>query len=532
SSDSENTPSDASALPSSAAWQFYNDTLGAPRFILAPMVDQSELAWRLLARRHGAQLCYTPMFHASVFVRDKNYRQLSLQTCPEDRPLIVQFCANDADTLCQAAKLAQHACDAIDLNLGCPQSIARRGHYGAFLQDEWDLICGMISKCAAELSVPITTKIRVFESVEKSVNYAQRLVAAGASILTVHGRTREQKGCQTGLASWSHIQAIRQAVNVPVVANGNIEYLADALACLANTGCCGVMSAEGHLHNPGLFESAEHQPAWVIGREYLQLARDYPCPLSYARGHVFKLLHHLCTIFPKIRDEVAAASSLDDLQAAMDLAESLCEPHLANAKAAAEAMEPDVRAYIDRLPLRFWLCQPYRRHISPMAVAAASASVQGDVAPDAAAAAVIASSAEAAEAREQRDRRKARSLAESGKLAEQRRQRRLAKEQRKQRARELRKLANGGCGPNLPAPECSECRNPSSLKCSFALCKRCCRNKTAAEILDCVGHEFMRRTQKCRKQLAQEKKLQQQQQQVELEAAPGASQQTENLSST
>lgn len=231
-------------------------------------------------------LAYTPMFHARLFEETAKYRDHHLQatrpspTSPDetipfldgnpalDRPLFVQFCANDPAHLLGAAQLAAPYCDAIDLNLGCPQGIARKGHYGAFLQEDQELVYRLINTLHENLPVPVTAKIRILETREATLAYARNVLAAGASIITVHGRRREQKSHLTGTADWSCIRYLRD--NLPpetvIFANGNVLRRGDLERCLAATGADGVMSAEGNLSDPAIF--AAPPPPGREGREY------------------------------------------------------------------------------------------------------------------------------------------------------------------------------------------------------------------------------------------------------------------------
>ncbi|ESZ97671.1 hypothetical protein SBOR_1953 [Sclerotinia borealis F-4128] len=277
---------------------FYQ-SIGSPKFVLAPMVDQSEFAWRMLSRSfmspesNKSLLAYTPMLHARMFSETPKFRDAHFQplksslvsqlnspslTCSDelfldgnpgiDRPLFVQFCANDEKDLLESAKYVAPFCDAVDLNLGCPQGIARRGKYGAFLQEDQGLIFKLINTLHKELDVPVTAKIRMLETKEKTLEYAKMVVSAGASILTVHGRTRDMKGHKTGLADWGVLRFLRENLPKEVVlfANGNILAREDIDECLKATGADGVMSAEGNLYDPTIFSDA---PAvGEEGREY------------------------------------------------------------------------------------------------------------------------------------------------------------------------------------------------------------------------------------------------------------------------
>jgi len=274
---------------------FY-ESIGAPKHIVAPMVDQSEFAWRLLSRSflppelRTSILCYSPMLHAKLFADAPKYRASHFEAVKEapplesgqateeayldgnarvgDRPLFVQFCANDPDALLQAAKAVQPYCDAVDLNLGCPQGIAKRGHYGAFLQEDWDTIYKMINALHNGLDIPVTAKMRVLETKERTLDYAKMILSAGASILTVHGRQREQKGHNTGLADWSVLRYLREQLPSETVlfANGNILQHEDIQQCLDETKFDGVMSAEGNLYDPSIF--ATPPPVGEEGRAY------------------------------------------------------------------------------------------------------------------------------------------------------------------------------------------------------------------------------------------------------------------------
>ena len=319
-------------------WQFFRDTLQGAKYHVAPMVDQSELAFRQLCRRYGATCAYTPMLHARrvewqwpgtpcrnppstahlpgrLFVENEAYREEHFTTCAQDRPLLVQFCANEPDTLLAAAKLVEGRCDGVDINFGCPQRIARRGNYGACLMDDLQRVEALVSKLAQNLSVPVTCKIRIFPDLERTVQYARMIEAAGCSLLAVHGRTRDQKDSSKHRADWAAIAAVRAALRIPVLANGDVRDLNEAHACMEATGCVGVLSAEPLLRNPALFDAtappdaataSEWRPAeWpaALAVEYCDAAAAHsPTPLRMVRGHVHKLLGPWLAEFTDLRE--------------------------------------------------------------------------------------------------------------------------------------------------------------------------------------------------------------------------------------
>ncbi|XP_074106212.1 dihydrouridine synthase 1 [Cotesia typhae] len=439
------------------------EDLGSPRLIVAPMVDASELAWRLLSRRHGAQLCYTPMLHSSVFCRDPKYRKEFLASTPEDRPLIVQFCGNDPATLLEAALLAEPYCDAVDINIGCPQAIAKRGHYGAYLQDDWDLLAKIVNTLSKSLKIPVTCKLRVFPEIDKTIAYARMLEAAGASLLTVHGRTREQKGPLTGLASWKHIKAVREAIKIPMFANGNIQCLQDVERCLEETKVQGVMTAEGSLYNPYIFDGV-NPPCWEPALEYLDLVELHPAPASYIRGHLFKIFQHILCL-PENAEERALLARFSTMESFRSVVERLKNRYLPyhEGKILWEQSSPPEDF---NLVLPPWLCQPYVRDAPQVHIEKVSAK------------------------QIESEGMKREFIDEEGNQISRKRMKKLR--------RVARRPNQTSQTPKIRRASilCAECPNPKGAKCEYNYCRQCCRNKCFTDNLDCAGHRNLTKTRR------------------------------------
>ena len=326
--------------------QWY-ESLGSPSRVLAPMVDQSEHAYRVLCRRHGVDLAYTPMFSSRQFAESDLYRRTIFgpsEGSPgaEDAPLIVQFAGNDPDVLLAAAKHVEGRCNAVDINFGCPQKIAKRGHYGSWLLDDPALMQRLVGTLHCHLECPVTAKIRVLPNISETVDMARMLQDAGASIITVHGRTRDQKGALQGSADWSAIATVKAAVSVPVFANGGISCPGDIQSCLDATAADGIMAGEGLLDNPALFEAAEHLAQQApseqympdsgasctciergarqvaLSREYIAIQEEYPADLRAVKQHLFTLLYAFLQVHVDLRERMHKARTLDEMTAIVD----------------------------------------------------------------------------------------------------------------------------------------------------------------------------------------------------------------------
>ena len=208
-------------------WHWWR-SLGSPRYVCAPMVLQSELAFRMLIRRHGTTLCYAPMLPAAAFLsaptdgseQNANTGGPATQaqwftTCEGDRPLLAQIGGRDPDEVLAAARLVQDSVDGVDVNFGCPQRCAERDGYGAYLMDEPELARQIVARLACHLRVPVTAKMRICARLEETLAFARMLEDAGAACVCVHGRRRE-KAHHEDAADWDVIAAVKAHLSVPV----------------------------------------------------------------------------------------------------------------------------------------------------------------------------------------------------------------------------------------------------------------------------------------------------------------------------
>jgi tRNA-dihydrouridine synthase 1 len=289
------------------------------------MVGASELPFRILCRTHGASLAYTPMISSKAFVASEEYRREALQTNERDRPLVVHFSANDVAEFGEACKLVENECDAIDLNLGCPQRTAYVGHYGSYLLDPVDrqLILSMVAGAVRSVSVPIFVKIRLLDDIEDTVELVTQLRDAGASMVAIHGRYRASferngAGARDGPAMLDQIAVVKRRLkDFPIVTNGNIITYQDAVDNVLFTNADGAMSAEGILDNPALYNPAYAGTKLDLCREYIELVKLYPATIRTIVFHTRRMLKDELNKYQMMSD-VVQCKSLDELVALLN----------------------------------------------------------------------------------------------------------------------------------------------------------------------------------------------------------------------
>ncbi len=233
---------------------------------LAPQAGVSESPFRRLCRRFGADIVVSEFVSAEGIRRGDGRTWEYLRFDAAERPIGVQIFGADPQAMAEAARLVEevYAPDFVDINFGCPvkKVVSRNGGSGC-LRD-LDLVQSIIRAVAAAISLPTTVKIRSGwnDELRQPVEIGLRCQEAGAQVLTLHARTRTQM--YGGAANWDEIAAVVDALDIPVVGNGDVRTGADALRMKQQTGCAGIMIARGSHGAPWVFAQAR---AALDGRE-------------------------------------------------------------------------------------------------------------------------------------------------------------------------------------------------------------------------------------------------------------------------
>src|SRR6059058_162487 len=225
---------------------------------LAPMAGVSESPFRQICRRYGADVVVSEFISAVGISLGIERVLAEMRFEPVERPIGIQIYGADAGTMATAAGMVTELFepDFVDINFGCPVKKVVRNNGGSGCLKDMSLVRGIIRAVKDATHLPVTVKIRSGwdESQRDPVTIALRCQDAGAQALTLHARTRTQMF--SGKASWDEIARVVEALDIPVIGNGDITTAADVVAMRRHTRCAGVMIARGAFGNPWLFAQA------------------------------------------------------------------------------------------------------------------------------------------------------------------------------------------------------------------------------------------------------------------------------------
>ena len=225
------------------------------RIVLAPMAGISNTSYRKIIKEMGAGLIYAEMVSDKAIMYNNEKTLDLLKMSDEERPIAQQIFGSDLESFKIAAKKIDEEMhpDIIDINMGCPvPKIAIKSQAGSALLKNPDKIYEIVSAVVNSVSVPVTVKIRSgwdHNSIN-AVEVAKKIEAAGASAITIHGRTRSQG--YSGKADWDIIKKVKESVSIPVIGNGDVTSCYLAKKMLEETGVDAVMIGRGVLGNPWL----------------------------------------------------------------------------------------------------------------------------------------------------------------------------------------------------------------------------------------------------------------------------------------
>ena len=223
--------------------------------ILAPMAGVNDLPFRIICKKYGNPgLVCNEMVSAKAICYNDEKTKAMLVTNDQERPISMQIFGHEPDSMGQATEEICKVADIIDINFGCPAPKVVKNGDGSKLLENIELIGEIVKAVVEKSDKPVTAKIRKGWSNENivAVEVAKVIEAAGAKMIAVHGRTRNE--FYAGKADWDIIKEVKNNVSIPVIGNGDIFSAQDAKAMFEHTGCDGIMIGRGALGNPWIFK--------------------------------------------------------------------------------------------------------------------------------------------------------------------------------------------------------------------------------------------------------------------------------------